>query len=242
MSNSGDESKDDLKRRNKKQLHINFKAKKNTVIDDFKLKRRLEVLEPLFLEIRLMRAVITHNTEVVENLLKSGVSANSTDSDGRSALHVAVSRGYVDIVELLLSHGADPNKRDIIQNTPLHLAACVHNLTIVSMLINAKADVSCLDLHGRNPFQLASSKLQILQKGWKEGAIEMIKLREELKQVVDLLLSILMRGIEEKMEKMNQSDIGDLQLMKLSLNSDRPEDLDNQMSRLLDGIEKFKIV
>lgn len=49
-----------------------------------------------------------------------------------------------------------------------------------------------------------------------------------------------MRGIEEKMEKL-QSDVDNLQLMKLSLNSGLPEELDDQMSKLLKDIEKFKL-
>lgn len=185
MSHSDSEIKDELMdkvRRLKKQLHNEFKAKRKlrTPEDVRNLKRKLQ---PLYQEIKLVQAVTSHNTEEVKKLLECGVSANSTDTEMRSALHVAVSKGYADIVQLLLNHGADPNKRDIIQNTPLHLAACVHNFSIISMLINAKADVHSLDLHGRNPFQLASSKLQMLQRGWREGAIEMIKLREELQQV-----------------------------------------------------------
>ncbi|KAG5874973.1 hypothetical protein JTB14_026374 [Gonioctena quinquepunctata] len=238
MSHSDSEIKDDTKSKIRNQLHMEFKAKNKikTPEEIWKLEKRLR---PYYQEIRLLEAVNTNNTEEVKRLLQRGVSPNSTDFEMRSALHVAVSRGYADIVELLLDHGADPNKRDMIQNTPLHLAACVHNLSIISMLINAKADVSCLDLHGRNPFQLASSKLQLLQRGWREGTIEMIKLREELKQVVDLLLSILMRGIEEKLEKMNHSDVDDLQMMKLSLDSGPAEELDDQMTKLLEEIKKL---
>lgn len=185
MSHSDSEVKDDVMekvRRLKKQLHIEFKAKRKmtTAYDLRQLKKKLN---PIYQEIKLIQAVNTHHTEEVRNLLESGVSANSTDTEQRSGLHIACSKGYADIVELLLKYGADPNKRDMIQNTPLHLAACIHNYPIISMLINAKADVHSLDSHGRNPFQLASSKLQMLQKGWRQGAIEMIKLREELQQV-----------------------------------------------------------
>ncbi|CAH1992175.1 unnamed protein product [Acanthoscelides obtectus] len=243
MSHSDSEIRDDVMdkvRRLKKQLHIEFKAKRKltTAEDIRKFKRKIQ---PLYNEIRLVQAVNSHNTEEVKKFLECGVSANSTDNEKRSALHVAVSKGYADIVELLLHHGADPNKRDIIHNTPLHLAACIHNFAIISMLINAKADVSCLDLQGRSPFHLASSKLQILQKGWREGAIEMIKLREELQQVVDLLMSVVMRGVEEKVEKLLHSDINELQMTKMNLNSAKPEELDNQMSKLLSDIEKFSI-
>lgn len=187
MSHSDSEIKEHIKEKIRKQLHIEFKAKKkfSTPEEIRKLKRKLA---PIYPEIRLIQAVSVHNTEEVKRLLECGVNPNSTDSQLRSALHVAVSKGYTDIVQLLLSYGADPNKRDVIYNTPLHLAACIHNLSIISMLINAKADVSCLDMHGRNPLQLASSKLEILQRGWRQGAIEMVKLREEVQQVKSIIM------------------------------------------------------
>lgn len=185
MSHSDSEVKDDVMekvRRLKKQLHIEFKAKRKQTTS-YDLRQLKKKWNPVYQEVRLIQAVNTHHTEEVRRLLESGVSANVTDTEKRSGLHIACSKGYADIVELLLKHGADPNQRDMIQNTPLHLAACVHNYPIISMLINAKADVHSLDSHGRNPFQLASSKLQMLQRGWRQGAIEMIKLREELQQV-----------------------------------------------------------
>ncbi|CAG9833501.1 unnamed protein product [Diabrotica balteata] len=242
MSHSDSEIRDE--KRHKRRNHLNVKFKKAKHIRsqlERETFRKLKLKLGPVLEIRLIHAVNTNNVDKVRDLLERGVSPNSADSEKRSALHVAVSKAYSEIVELLLKHGANPNSRDIIQNTPLHLAACVHNLSIVTMLINAKADVTCLDLHGRNPFQLALSKLQILRKSWNDGTIEMINLKQELKDVVDLLLSMLLRNVEQSMENMNKSEVDDLQLMKLSINSDPPEELDNQMSRLMCGIEKFTI-
>ncbi|XP_028134151.1 ankyrin repeat domain-containing protein 54 [Diabrotica virgifera virgifera] len=244
MSHSDSEIRDEKRHKPRTHHLINVKFKKAKQIrnqierEEF---RKLKIKLGPVLEIRLIDAVNTNNVDKVRDLLERGVSPNSADSEKRSALHVAVSKGYSQIVELLLKHGANPNSRDIIQNTPLHLAACVHNFSIVTMLINAKADVTCLDLHGRNPFQLALSKLQILRKSWNDGTIEMINLKQELKDVVDLLLSMLLRNVEQSMENMNKSDVDDLQLMKLSISSDPPEELDNQMSRLMCGIEKFTI-
>lgn len=241
MSHSDSEIRDDVKDRLRRQLHIDFKAK-NRVLEHSNKKQLKHGINLLYKQIKLVQAVTYNNTEEVHRLLDAGVSANSIDLEKRSALHVAASKGYVDIVRLLLSYGADPNIRDSIQNTPLHLAACIHNLPIISMLIDAKADVSCLDIHGRNPLQLVSSKLQILQKGWREGAIEMLKLREELQQVINLLLSLVKRNVEENLQlNANENDVNDLQLLKMTLDS-RPEDqLDDQMSKLLIDIEKFQI-
>lgn len=138
---------------------------------------------PELQEQRLLLAVSTNNTERVQSLLESGVSPDTADRHQRSALHLATSRGYVEIVRLLLDFGANPNKLDVIRNTPLHLAACLNNLQIIKMLLDAGADVRSLDVYGRNPLQLAESKLQLLRRSWKEGAIEMVQLRSQLQQV-----------------------------------------------------------
>lgn len=138
---------------------------------------------PELQEQRLLLAVSTNNTERVQNLLESGVSPDAADRQLRSALHLATSRGYVEIVRLLLNHGANPNKLDIIRNTPLHLAACLNNFQIIKMLLDAGADVRSLDVYGRNPLQLAESKLQLLRRSWRDGAIEMIQLKNQIQQV-----------------------------------------------------------
>lgn len=166
-------------------LHVPLKAKTIQKLDE--IKRYKKILKtrphPELQEQRLLLAVSTNNTERVENLLVSGVSPNAADKQLRSALHLATSRGYVEIVRLLLEYGANPNKLDIIRNTPLHLAACLNNFQIIKMLLDAGADVRSLDVYGRNPLQLAESKLQLLRRSWKEGAIEMLQLRSQIQQV-----------------------------------------------------------
>ncbi|XP_074038167.1 uncharacterized protein isoform X2 [Leptinotarsa decemlineata] len=179
MSHSSNKTEDDS-RHSLRKLHAEFKAKRKLRIPEEIQKIQKEFCKTY----RLFQAVELNNVEKVKNLLQQGVSANSTDFELRSVLHVAVSKGYADIVELLLKYGADPNKKDMIHNTPLHLAVCLHNISIISMLINANADVSSLDNNGRTAFQLASSKLKLLQSSWRAGTIEMIKLREEMKQIV----------------------------------------------------------
>lgn len=132
---------------------------------------------------KLLLAVSVNNTERVKRLLDLGVSPNSTDHQLRSGLHLAASKGYVEMVKLLLQHGADPNLTDIIKNTPLHLAACLNNLEIITLLLSAGANLKSLDHYGRTPLQLAESKLQLLQRSWKEGTIEMVQLISQLQTV-----------------------------------------------------------
>ncbi|KRT84585.1 Ankyrin repeat-containing protein, partial [Oryctes borbonicus] len=172
-------------------------------------------------------------------LLQMGVSANSCDRQLRSALHIAASRGYADIVEMLLKNGADANKRDIIRNTPLHLAACTNNLKIITLLINGGANIRSLDLHGRNPLQLADSKLQLLQRRWHEGAIEMTQVQAQIKEIVDIMIS-LWKNKEATSWGHHRTNVDDLEMMKLSM-SDSAAPLNDQMNKLLCELQEFTI-
>jgi ankyrin repeat protein len=55
-------------------------------------------------------------------LLESGVSINTTDRHGRTALHLAAILGQAELARYLLSRGADINARNIPGHTPLMLA------------------------------------------------------------------------------------------------------------------------
>lgn len=165
-----------------------FKAKERARLEYMKRVQHNDLLKNdcialLSKEHRLLQAVSVNNTELVSQLLQTGVNPNTVDSQHRSALHVAVSRSYIDVVRLLLEYNADPNKQDVIGNTPLHLAACTSNLEMITLLLNCGANISSLDLHGRNPLQLAESKLQILKHSWRSGTIEMTRLKHQLQQV-----------------------------------------------------------
>ncbi|KAH8975056.1 hypothetical protein BDL97_01G136200 [Sphagnum fallax] len=52
------------------------------------------------------------DVDAVKQLLDEGASANASDYDGRTALHLAASEGHVPVVELLLQHGVDVNPVD----------------------------------------------------------------------------------------------------------------------------------
>ncbi|KAL1516970.1 hypothetical protein ABEB36_000795 [Hypothenemus hampei] len=240
MSHSDSELKTDFKIKIRKQLQIDFKASKR-IHNQHDIRMLKKKIHPLCQEMRFLQAVNTHNTNEVKRFLDQGVSPNTSDSQLRSALHLAVTKEYADIVQLLLLYGADPNKRDLIYNTPLHLAACIHNLPIITMLINAKANVNLKDTCGRKPLDLAKSKLEILLRSFRNGSIEMIRLKRELEQIVDLLLSILNRSVEREQNDNNIFEAAQLHLMKLSISTETNSNLDNAMTKLLGDIENMKI-
>jgi ankyrin repeat protein len=59
----------------------------------------------------------------VQLLLSCGCSVNRQDTNGYSALHIAVEMGYDKIGQLLLQHRANVNAMDNYGISPLHLAA-----------------------------------------------------------------------------------------------------------------------
>ena len=60
-------------------------------------------------ENEILIAAENNDYAVVEHLLKSGVSANTSNELGLTALHIAVSKGNVKIIDLLISYHADVN-------------------------------------------------------------------------------------------------------------------------------------
>jgi hypothetical protein len=62
-------------------------------------------------------------TDSMKALLASGLSANTRDKYGRTALHAAVLLGQLELARFLLSKGADVNARDEEGRTPLMVSA-----------------------------------------------------------------------------------------------------------------------
>ncbi|KAJ3105967.1 hypothetical protein HDU96_008380 [Phlyctochytrium bullatum] len=71
----------------------------------------------------LFRAVRTGAHDVVRALvIERAVEVDATDSNGRTALHVAAQYGFARDVIVLLDHGADMNRRDADGLTPWQIA------------------------------------------------------------------------------------------------------------------------
>jgi murein DD-endopeptidase MepM/ murein hydrolase activator NlpD len=62
-------------------------------------------------------------SEIVQDIIKTGVDINSRDSAGNTALHYAVINGWFEIVDLLIKRGADINLKNKKGQTPLHFSA-----------------------------------------------------------------------------------------------------------------------
>ncbi|XP_048540001.1 potassium channel AKT2 [Triticum urartu] len=100
----------------------------------------------------LLTVAATGNAGFLEDLLKVGMDPDVGDSKGRTALHIAASKGYEGCVQALLMHGCNINIKDAQGTTALwHAIAARHhkvfsNLYHVARVSNPRAggDLLCL--------------------------------------------------------------------------------------------------
>ena len=90
----------------------------------------------------LMTAVMTSNKPVVETLLTQHEDIEHQDASGRTALLLAVAKGYSEIAELLLNAGAaDIDRAMEYGYTPLMIAVQNKDARMVQLLLKHKANI-----------------------------------------------------------------------------------------------------
>ena len=106
------------------------------------------------------RAAGNRNQEGVAVLLAHGADVSSSDREGNTPLHYAVSwqRGDPAVPRLLLNSGADPNAVNNEGETPLHGAALRGDVPSVKLLLGAGADGDIRDKKGATPLDVAAER------------------------------------------------------------------------------------
>ena len=97
------------------------------------------------------------NVEEVKKLLSNGISPNSVDLAGNSALGSASNNGHLKVVEMLISQGANVNAKDPDGTTALHLSAMMEKESIIKHLIASGAELNPISV-GLTPLDLAQDR------------------------------------------------------------------------------------
>ncbi|XP_070795008.1 ankycorbin isoform X1 [Pituophis catenifer annectens] len=115
---------------------------------------------------RLLQAVENADLEKVASLLgKKGANATKHDSEGKTAFHLAASKGYSECLRLMITHGAEVTILDGTGHNALHLAAKNNHVDCVKRLLQSKCPAENTDSSGKTAlhYAAASGCLQITQ-------------------------------------------------------------------------------
>ena len=106
-----------------------------------------DTISPLFYAIRKYASI-----EMIELMLEHGANLHERDSDGISALDVAIKFKRKDVIQFCLDRGFEINvskrKSGI---TPVMLAACFPDIEMMQMLIDKGGDINASDKSGMAP-------------------------------------------------------------------------------------------
>ncbi|KAJ4843481.1 RAC-alpha serine/threonine-protein kinase [Turnera subulata] len=98
------------------------------------------------LPLSLCFAALRGDDLLLQQLLKRGLDPNESDNNGRSAMHIAASKGFENCVLLLLDYGADPNSRDSDGNVPLWEAMLAGHPEVAKLLLENGASIHSGDV------------------------------------------------------------------------------------------------
>ncbi|RUO96475.1 ankyrin repeat-containing domain protein [Jimgerdemannia flammicorona] len=79
-------------------------------------------------------AILKGDFKIV-SMLACEETVNYTDSDGRTAIHIASIKGHIKILQMLIERRANTFEMDGNNNTPLHVAVLNGNVAIVELLL-----------------------------------------------------------------------------------------------------------
>ncbi|MCS5711213.1 ankyrin repeat domain-containing protein [Candidatus Berkiella aquae] len=89
--------------------------------------------------------------------------SGTKNSNGETALHLAVINNRLEIVLLLLKNGANIEAKNSNDETALHLATRRGNYKIIQQLLKHGANVEARNANGETPFHHAKNKPPIIQ-------------------------------------------------------------------------------
>lgn len=96
----------------------------------------------------LFQAVQNGNLSLINHFMKDRSNLSTTDSNRRTALHVACSLGHLETVKILLAAGSNVDSRSAIGQTALHEACKGGHYDVVQELLSKVSDLDSVDSNG----------------------------------------------------------------------------------------------
>ncbi|KAL0426903.1 UNVERIFIED_CONTAM: Potassium channel AKT1 [Sesamum latifolium] len=94
----------------------------------------------------IMNNLLQRRRLAIASFVEEGLDPNESDNNGRTALHIAASKGSANCVLLLLDFGADANSRDSEGSVPLWEAMLGMHKAVVKLLIDNGAKLTTGDV------------------------------------------------------------------------------------------------
>ncbi len=91
-------------------------------------------------------------------VLNTGLSIDTADNDGETALMEAADEARPEVVRLLIKHGANVNLADEDGDTALMMAADEGRTEVVRILIEAGADLNARNKEGQTALMMAEEE------------------------------------------------------------------------------------
>lgn len=143
--------------------------------------------------VMLLEAAARNDVDEVRRLLMLGVSPDSTNEDGLTALHQCCIDDSEEMMKLLIDFDANVNAKDSEQWTPLHAAATCGHIHLVRYLISRGADLLAVNADGNMPYDICEDEptldyieSEMAKRGITQEMIDETRAANEVMMLSDL--------------------------------------------------------
>merc|ERR1711899_414734 len=143
--------------------------------------------------VMLLEAAARNDLSEVRRLSETGVSPDSTNEDGLTALHQCCIDDSEEMMKLLIQYGGNPNATDTEKWTPLHAAATCGHLHLVKFLIEKEASLLAVNGDSNMPYDICEDETtlsfienEMAKRGVTQELIDETRGRTEAKMLADL--------------------------------------------------------
>ncbi|KAI5719925.1 hypothetical protein M8J76_016696 [Diaphorina citri] len=165
------------------------KSNKNNVNHGSKPKRHIYFSD----NVMLLEAASRNDIQEVRRLLVKGVSPDSTNEDGLTALHQCCIDNNEEMMKLLIEFKANVNAEDSEKWTPLHAAATCGHLPLVKYLIQHGANLLAVNADGNMPYDICEAEAaldhieaEMAARGVTQALIDETRAAPETRMLEDL--------------------------------------------------------